>query len=82
MANEKQFKYLLAEDGKTGLQMAQQYKPNAIILDVGLPQMDGWTVMERLKDDPQTRHIPVHFISGDDNSMDAKWAHTVTSTSP
>jgi CheY-like chemotaxis protein/anti-sigma regulatory factor (Ser/Thr protein kinase) len=72
LANEKQFKYLLAEDGKTGLQMAQQYKPNAIILDVGLPQMDGWTVMEMLKNDPQTRHIPVHFMSGDDNSMDAK----------
>ena len=39
----------MAEDGEAGLQMAMQYLPSAIILDVGLPRTDGWTVMERLK---------------------------------
>jgi CheY-like chemotaxis protein len=54
--------------------MAEQYQPNAIILDVGLPNLDGWTVMEILKDNPDTRHIPIHFISGTDdyNTLDAK----------
>ncbi|MEN8220257.1 MAG: response regulator [Pseudomonadota bacterium] len=72
LAREKHFKYLLAEDGKTGLQLAEQYRPHAIILDVGLPQLDGWSVMERLKDNPDTRHIPVHFISAYEQSQDAK----------
>jgi CheY-like chemotaxis protein len=72
LAQEKNFKYLIAMDGKNGLELAQQYKPHAIFLDVGLPQLDGWSVMERLKDDPDTRHIPVHFMSGHDQSHDAK----------
>jgi signal transduction histidine kinase/DNA-binding response OmpR family regulator len=72
LAKEKQFKCLLAEDGKSGLQLAEKYKPSAIILDIGLPQVDGWTVMERLKDNPEIRHIPVHFVSGSDASRDAR----------
>jgi signal transduction histidine kinase/CheY-like chemotaxis protein/methyl-accepting chemotaxis protein len=72
IAREKDFKCILAEDGKTGLQLAEQYKPNAIILDVGLPELDGWTVMDRLKDNPDTRHIPVHFMSASDQSQNAK----------
>ncbi len=72
LARENQFKCLIADNGETGLQLAEQYKPNAILLDVILPKMDGWTVMERLKDNPDTRHIPVHFISGTENTRDAK----------
>jgi len=72
MAREKAFKCIIAEDGQTGLQFAQAYQPNAIILDVGLPQLDDWTIMNRLKDDPQTRAIPVHFMSASDLSRDAK----------
>ena len=72
LAREKDFKCLIAEDGKAGLQLAEQYQPHAIILDVGLPQMDGWTVMEKLKDNPKTRHIPVHFMSADEQERDAK----------
>lgn len=68
---EKGFKCLIAEDGEAGLQLANQYLPNAIILDVGLPRIDGWTVMERLKNDASTRHIPVFFISGHDRKMTA-----------
>jgi len=72
LAREKDFKCIIAEDGKTGLQLAEQYKPTAIILDVGLPTVDGWTVMEKLKDNPNLRHIPVHFISAYEQQMDAQ----------
>jgi CheY-like chemotaxis protein/two-component sensor histidine kinase len=72
LAREKGFKCILAEDGKVALQLTEQYQPNAIILDVGLPKVDGWTVMERLKDNPKTRHIPVHFMSAADHGRDAR----------
>jgi CheY-like chemotaxis protein len=69
---ERCFCALLAEDGQTGLQLATEYSPHAIILDVSLPKLDGWSVMERLKDNPHTRHIPVHFMSAYDHRKDAK----------
>jgi signal transduction histidine kinase/CheY-like chemotaxis protein len=72
LAHEQKFKCLVGEDGLTGLQLAEQYKPHAIILDVGLPHLDGWQVMEQLKNNPETRHIPVHFISAFDQSLTAK----------
>ena len=72
LAREKDFKCIIAEDGKTGLQLAEKYHPSAIILDIGLPKLDGWTVMERLKDNPDTRHIPVHFMSASDQGKEAK----------
>jgi len=71
MAREKDFKCLLAFDGETGLHYASIYKPNAIILDIGLPGIDGWEVMETLKANSETRHIPVHFISASDRNMKA-----------
>ncbi|MEK8017617.1 MAG: response regulator [Candidatus Parabeggiatoa sp.] len=72
LARERGFKCLVAADGKSGLQLAAVYHPHAIVLDVGLPEMDGWTVMEKLKDNPDTRHIPVHFMSASDQGKDAK----------
>ena len=72
LARDNHFKCLLAEDGKTGLELAKQYQPDAILLDVGLPQLDGWSVMEKLKEYSDTRHIPVHFMSAYDRDSDAK----------
>ncbi|OQW91149.1 MAG: histidine kinase, partial [Beggiatoa sp. IS2] len=72
LAHEKGFKGLIAGDGKMGLQLAESYRPHAIILDVALPEIDGLTVMEHLKDNLHTRHIPVHFISASDRSKEAK----------
>lgn len=71
LVREKGFKRIISTDGETGLEFAEAYKPSAILLDVGLPGIDGWTVMERLKDNPKTRHIPVHFMSGADKSQQA-----------
>jgi len=72
LLHEREFKAIVAEDGSTGLVLAERYNPSAIILDIGLPKMDGWNVMERLKDNPETRHIPVHFMSASDQILNAK----------
>ncbi|MDF2154538.1 response regulator [Vibrio sp. CAU 1672] len=68
---ERGFKCIVAETGEIGLHFADYYKPSAIILDIGLPGIDGWTVMERLKETPELRHIPVHFMSANDANLDA-----------
>ena len=70
MAREQQFKVLVAETGETGLQYADLYRPMAIILDLGLPGMDGWSVLSRLKESSATRHIPVHVISASDRDTE------------
>jgi CheY-like chemotaxis protein/two-component sensor histidine kinase len=66
MARDKGFKALVALDGEAGLQMANEYQPDAITLDIDLPGIDGWTVLDRLKHRSATRHIPVHIVSGID----------------
>jgi len=71
MAHRRNFRCLHADDGLTGLKMAQHYRPHAILLDVMLPSMDGWSVLDRLKEDPATRHIPVQLISAHDDLYNA-----------
>ncbi|CAH2031644.1 response regulator [Trichlorobacter ammonificans] len=63
MVRERGFRALVAADGESGIALAQRHHPSAIILDVMLPHIDGWGVMRSLKDNPETRHIPVHFIT-------------------
>jgi CheY-like chemotaxis protein len=63
MAREKGFKGIVAMRGNIALSLAHQFQPTAITLDVFLPDMLGWTVLNNLKHDPATRHIPVHIIS-------------------
>ncbi|MBU2548967.1 MAG: response regulator [Proteobacteria bacterium] len=71
MAHERGFKFLAASDGAAGLHLADFFKPSAVILDIGLPGTDGLAIMERLKENPETRHIPVHFISGQERPIEA-----------
>ncbi|MCP3165340.1 HAMP domain-containing protein [Myxococcus sp. QH3KD-4-1] len=63
LAREKGFKALVATRGDTGLSMANEFQPHAVTLDIQLPVVDGWSVLDRLKRNPRTRHIPVHIIS-------------------
>jgi hypothetical protein len=58
------FKGVVATSGEEGLRCARELEPYGIVLDVKLPDVDGWNVMQRLQSDPATRSIPVHFISG------------------
>ena len=57
---------LVAKTGAEGLRMAREWQPRGVILDVKLPDIDGWAVLERLRSDPATRGIPVHIVSGVD----------------
>jgi HAMP domain-containing protein/CheY-like chemotaxis protein/GAF domain-containing protein len=68
-ARQKGFKGVVAVRGEVGLAMARQLQPDAITLDIELPQLDGWSVLDRLKHDPATRHIPVHIISVTDEAL-------------
>src|SRR5687768_15982775 len=67
LGREHEFRVLTAVRGDVGLQMARQHRPDAITLDLDLPGLDGWNVLDRLKHDPTTRHIPVHVISVTDD---------------
>ncbi|PUZ26990.1 Signal transduction histidine kinase [Chitinophaga costaii] len=66
--HQRGFKGLVSVRGDLAMEMALQYKPAAILLDIVLPIKDGWEVMAELKENPQTRHIPVHIMS----SMEVK----------
>jgi hypothetical protein len=63
MARQQGFKVLVSLRSDMGLAMAQEFKPDAITLDIRMPEMDGWMVLDRLKHNPTTRHIPVHILS-------------------
>ncbi|MES2583892.1 MAG: response regulator, partial [Pseudomonadota bacterium] len=63
LARDKGFKCIVATKGAHGLALARQYHPAAISLDIFLPDMLGWTVLNQLKLDPDTRHIPVQIIT-------------------
>jgi HAMP domain-containing protein/CheY-like chemotaxis protein/signal transduction histidine kinase len=64
LARDKGFKGIVGHDGEIGLQLAHAYRPDAITLDIDMPGIDGWAVLDRLKHHPDTRHIPVHIITG------------------
>jgi len=67
----KGFKALVASSGEEGLKLAESYLPKGIILDIRLPGMDGWTALEMIKENPKTRHIPVHIMSAVEPNVSA-----------
>jgi HAMP domain-containing protein/CheY-like chemotaxis protein/signal transduction histidine kinase len=71
LARDKGFKVLVAARGAEALDLAKQFQPAAVSLDVFLPDMLGWTVLNQLKHNPLTRHIPVQIITLDEDRQHA-----------
>lgn len=71
LSREMGFHALIASTAQEALELARQHVPSAIILDVGLPDQSGLSVLDRLKRDVQTRHIPIHVVSGSDHTQTA-----------
>ena len=69
-AHSRNFKVIHASTGEEGLSLAQRYLPNAIILDLALPGIDGKTVLAELKTNPLLRHIPVHIMSATERTLE------------
>ncbi|SFL38480.1 Signal transduction histidine kinase [Paenibacillus sp. 1_12] len=69
MSVAKGFKCIVAADGFSGIQLIKKYMPSAVLLDLGLPDMDGLKLLELLKHDSETRHIPVHIITGKEDKQ-------------
>ena len=67
----KGLKVLAAQSGEQGLELARQTPPGGVILDIKLPGMNGWQVLDELKHDPELRHIPVHVMSGVEGGHEA-----------
>ncbi|MBD3681481.1 response regulator [Stenotrophomonas sp. Br8] len=72
LAHELDFDCVVATTAEEALALAADLRPNGILLDIGLPDVSGLTVLERLKRNPDTRHIPVHVVSGMDRSQVAR----------
>jgi CheY-like chemotaxis protein len=67
LSHDKGFKVLVASRGAEALALAREFHPSAVSLDVFLPDMLGWTVLNHLKQDPTTRHIPVQMLTMDED---------------
>jgi CheY-like chemotaxis protein len=67
LARDKGFNVLVAMRGTEALTLAREFHPTAVSLDVFLPDMLGWTVLSQLKQDPETRHIPVQIVTLDED---------------
>ena len=71
LSREMGFQCIVAGTAEEALKLAKQFKPSAVVLDVGLPDQSGLAVLDRLKRDDVTRHIPIHVVSGADHSQTA-----------
>jgi CheY-like chemotaxis protein/signal transduction histidine kinase/CHASE3 domain sensor protein len=67
LAHELGFNCLVAHSGEDGFMLAEQFMPDAVLLDMGLPDRSGLSMLQRFKETPGTRHIPVHVVSGQDH---------------
>ncbi|MBI1683777.1 response regulator [Caulobacter hibisci] len=71
LSREIGFQCLVAGTAEEALKLARQFKPSAVVLDVGLPDESGLMVLDRLKRDDATRHIPIHVVSASDHAQTA-----------
>jgi signal transduction histidine kinase/DNA-binding response OmpR family regulator len=72
LAHELDFDCVVATTAEEALSLASELRPNGILLDIGLPDVSGLSVLERLKRNPDTRHIPVHVVSAMDRGQVAR----------
>ncbi len=72
VVRERGFKVIANIDGTSGIAAVERYQPIGVLLDLHLPGTDGWAVMEAIKGNPETRHIPVHFVSAEDQTVLAR----------
>ncbi|MES2686475.1 MAG: response regulator [Pseudomonadota bacterium] len=68
LAHELQYGCLIAHGAEDGFSLATQFLPDAILLDMNLPDRSGLSVLQRLKENPKTRHIPVHVVSAQERT--------------
>jgi signal transduction histidine kinase/CheY-like chemotaxis protein/CHASE3 domain sensor protein len=71
LSHEMEFECLVAGSATEALALAKEFNPSAVVLDVGLPDHSGLWVLDQLKRDTRTRHIPVHVVSASDNAQTA-----------
>ena len=71
LSREMGFQCIVANTAEEAVHLARKFKPSAVVLDLGLPDQSGLTVLDRLKHDDDTRHIPIHVVSGSDHSQTA-----------
>lgn len=71
ICRDKGFRCINAVTGEEALQLLTRHKPKGIVLDINLPGIDGWSVLDHLKTSSDTRHIPVHIISGYEETIEA-----------
>lgn len=71
LSRELGFQCIVAGTAQEALKLAKRHRPSAVVLDVGLPDQSGLTVLDVLKRDDDTRHIPIHVVSAEDHSQTA-----------
>jgi signal transduction histidine kinase/DNA-binding response OmpR family regulator/CHASE3 domain sensor protein len=72
LVHELEFQAVVALTGEEGLRLARELGPHAVLLDISLPDVSGLSVLDRLKQDPRTRHVPVHVVSAHDFGREAR----------
>jgi CheY-like chemotaxis protein len=71
MANQRRLKAVVALHGEEAVALAREFRPDAITLDIHLQDLSGWTVLDWLQHNPDTRHVPVHIVSIDEDNVRA-----------
>ncbi|MFM0642843.1 response regulator [Paraburkholderia bryophila] len=77
LAHDLNFDFVHATNATSGLSLARETQPAGILLDIGLPDRSGLTVLEWLKQDPLTRHLPIHIVSATDHAERARFLGAV-----
>jgi signal transduction histidine kinase/CheY-like chemotaxis protein len=70
--NHKEYKVILAEGGKQGWQIISSHPPHALVLDLFMPELDGFTILEKMRENAKLRDIPVVVVSGGDLTADQR----------